>query len=231
MEALTRVAVALLQPEVDEYCSSSKEEEARGDQGNDGGDGWIKQGDAGADDGMMMVMGDTESCSDSSKSEELLGEEAIEEGAELQSEDEGTMEDDEVWGNRGVSKDDAISEDEEMSSEEEEEEEDEEEQEGGYSMTIAPHKSNTKSQYWLDPSWVPTDRRGRAVKPDEIRRGLVRFLKQTDMTKTAFLLQLGVNANSFNKFVNKNAYVGDYNTRAMMNSTYLKGAQFVSSKR
>lgn len=96
----------------------------------------------------------------------------------------------------------------------------------------AAAKGHNNDKYWLDPDWVPTDRAGNQIQPDKIRQQLVRYLKQTQkdgsMTKTAFLKKLGVNANSFNKFVSPNQYVGNYNERSKLNSTYMNGARFVS---
>lgn len=219
MEALTRVAVALLQPAVDEHRGGKQSQP-----------GWGAYADT-ADSHQAMMAGDTESCTNiggggSENKEEKLSGDEMEETKVLEMEETEEELSSDGDDDEGV----VCSGDEEMTESQDEDTESEDVE--GYSTGTATKNANQKTdEYWLDPGWTPTDRMGRPVKPLEVRKGLLKYLKETDVTKTAFLEQLGVNANSFNKFVTPSAYKGEYNTRALMNSCYLKGARFVSTVR
>jgi hypothetical protein len=71
-----------------------------------------------------------------------------------------------------------------------------------------------KCPYWMQKDWIPTiqvrNQKGKIVAeqkpPNEIRQELIRYLKLQKKTKTALLLDLGVNSNSFRKFMDASNY-------------------------
>lgn len=68
--------------------------------------------------------------------------------------------------------------------------------------------------YWMQPDWFPTvqvrNAHGLIVteqkSPDAIRRELQQFIRRSTKTKTALLQDLGVNSNSFRKFMDAPNY-------------------------
>jgi hypothetical protein len=73
---------------------------------------------------------------------------------------------------------------------------------------------HNRRPYWMQKDWIPTiqvrHQNGRIETeqkpPAVIRQELLRYLKLQKKTKTALLLDLGVNSNSFRKFMDADNY-------------------------
>jgi len=231
METLTRIAEALLQPEVDQLFgvvrSDEHEESNRGHPSN-----YYPAAVWNGNRNNTTLEDDSFSNHNSNNKDTTAtthwNDAAIDDKATVATEEESESESEEEevlvapTTNDNDNDDEAsLTEDEEMT----DDDDDDSMVEDKDGVTTKNKGNNDK--YWLDPTWIPTDRAGRQIQPTQIRQQLVRFLQQTDMTKTAFLKKLGVNANSFNKFVSPNQYVGNYNERSKLNATYMNGARFV----
>jgi hypothetical protein len=61
--------------------------------------------------------------------------------------------------------------------------------------------------YWMRNDWTPTNSTtGKQKSPKQIRVELQRYLQTTLRTKTSILLDMGVNSNSFRKFMDADNY-------------------------
>lgn len=91
---------------------------------------------------------------------------------------------------------------------------------------VDPNESSQgdATMYWMEPNWVPTNNDGSQTSPAEIRKQLESFIATSDRTKTSILASMGVNSNSFRKFMTKQ-YKDPW--RAVENGTYWAAARMV----
>lgn len=106
----------------------------------------------------------------------------------------------------------------------------------GYEIALDPRSTFTRrtstttdhsfgDKYWLDPNWIPCYDNGEQKTPRDIRRELEDFLRDTDFTTSRILRALGVNSNSWRKFMVRK-YKDDW--RGTENGAYWAGARMVS---
>ena len=237
METLTRIAEALLQPEVDRHFRGVQLRE--GDRGNGYPQGHRRGAEPlGPDDDRLSVdcysHGTSLAWTWQLQPQQPPKDDHARVEMAVATDEDSTDSDEKVSMTKEYETTDASDEDYDSSDDDDDYMEQEDKENSPTDKRQEYHNNNnnsnnSKSRYWLSPNWTPTDRAGNPVPPETIRQQLLHFLKNTPVTKTIFLQLLGVNANSFNKFSRPHEYVGDYNERAKLNSTYLNGARFVSS--
>jgi hypothetical protein len=83
--------------------------------------------------------------------------------------------------------------------------------------------------YWEEQGWVPTMKSGKQRTPNMIRNELQRFLDQSNETQTAILERMGVNSNSFRRFMNPKTYKNQWS--AVDNGTYWAAAKLLEAER
>ena len=84
--------------------------------------------------------------------------------------------------------------------------------------------------YWEDSDWIPVLKSGKQRSPNMIRNELQRYLDKTaGLTQTALCRELGVNGNSFSKFMNPKTYKDPWS--ACQNGTYWAAARFLEAQR
>lgn len=79
-------------------------------------------------------------------------------------------------------------------------------------------------QYWMDPQWVPTNANGKQKTPNSIRSDLAAFMDANKFSRSKVISALGVNPNSFRKFM-QHKYADQW--RATENGTYWAAARLV----
>ena len=82
----------------------------------------------------------------------------------------------------------------------------------------------TTHPYWMGDGWVPRTASGNRKPPEQVRHELKEFLDATHHTQTAVLRAMGVNSNSYRKFMYRN-YQQPW--RATENATYWSAARMV----
>ena len=74
-------------------------------------------------------------------------------------------------------------------------------------------------------NYAPTSKSGKQKSPNEIRSEIRKYLATSGSTQTKFLDQIGVNSNSYGKFM-KGAYKNAWS--ALENGTYWAAAKFLA---
>lgn len=87
-----------------------------------------------------------------------------------------------------------------------------------------PNSFQNDKAYWMQENWVPRTSCGSQVTPEQIRSQLRTFIASSQHTKTTILNAMGVNSNSFRKFMTKE-YKEPW--RAVENGTYWAAARMV----
>lgn len=79
------------------------------------------------------------------------------------------------------------------------------EDENGSDVEKDPDDRN--APYYMHKDWMPTNvATGKQKSPKQLRTELQRYLETTSRTKTSILLDMGVNSNSFRKFMDVDNY-------------------------
>lgn len=98
-----------------------------------------------------------------------------------------------------------------------------------FAAAIAPQYEDDTLMPWEQDGWVPTTASGKQKSPNAIRNELQRFIDNSSETQTAIVGQLGVNYNSFSKFMNPKSYKNQWS--AVQNGTYWAAARFLAQKK
>jgi hypothetical protein len=83
--------------------------------------------------------------------------------------------------------------------------------------------------YWHEDGWVPRTKAGKQRTPNMIRNELQKHIDTCGETQTAVIQQLGVNSNSFRKFMNPKTYKDQWS--AVQNGTYWAAARLLEAHR
>lgn len=83
--------------------------------------------------------------------------------------------------------------------------------------------------YWEERGWVPTTKSGKQRTPNMIRNELQRYIDNSSETQTAILDRMGVNNNSFRRFMNPKTYKNQWS--AVENGTYWAAARLLEAER
>jgi len=83
--------------------------------------------------------------------------------------------------------------------------------------------------YWQQEEWIPMTNSGKQRTPNMIRNELQRYIDTNNTTQSSVIQQLGVNNNSFRKFMNPKTYKDPWS--AVQNGTYWAAARFLEAKR
>lgn len=76
-----------------------------------------------------------------------------------------------------------------------------------------------------DHQWVPCTKSGKQKSPSQIRNELQRYIDSKAETQTAILARMGVNHNSFRRFMNPKTYKNPW--KALENGTYWAAAKLL----
>lgn len=82
---------------------------------------------------------------------------------------------------------------------------------------------------WEREDFIPRTASGKQKSPNQIRGELQRYIDNASETQTAIIGQLGVNSNSFRKFMNPKTYKDQWS--AVQNGTYWAAARFLAQKK
>lgn len=82
---------------------------------------------------------------------------------------------------------------------------------------------------WEEDDFVPRTASGKQKSPNQIRGELQRYIDASSETQTAIIGHLGVNNNSFRKFMNPKTYKNQWS--AVQNGTYWAAARFLAQKK
>eukprot|EP00985_Skeletonema_marinoi_P032278 scaffold39087_cov174-Skeletonema_marinoi.AAC.5 len=94
------------------------------------------------------------------------------------------------------------------------------------------HNSMELSNYspWEEDGWVPLTKSGKQKSPNQIRNELQRYIDQCKANgtsnQTRIIEQMGVNPNSFRKFMDPSTYVNQWN--ATTNGTYWEASKLLA---
>jgi hypothetical protein len=95
--------------------------------------------------------------------------------------------------------------------------------------TASDEDGENTMPYWEEHGWVPRMPSGKQRSPNQIRGELQRYIENSSRTKTAIIERLGVNSNSFRKYMNPKTY--KYQWSAIQNGTYWAAAKFLEAER
>jgi hypothetical protein len=79
---------------------------------------------------------------------------------------------------------------------------------------------------WEDHDWVPMTTGGKQKTPNQIRNEFQKYLDQCGRTQTAVLAEIGINNNSFRRFMNPKTYKGKWS--GTENGTYWAAARLLA---
>ncbi|GKY92535.1 hypothetical protein MPSEU_000223800 [Mayamaea pseudoterrestris] len=97
------------------------------------------------------------------------------------------------------------------------------------SFASANDNGPEENDYWNDDDWVPVNKNGTQRSPNQIRNEFQRYLDKCGMTQTTILSRIGVNSNSFRKFMNPKTYKNPWS--AVENGTYWAAARLLEEER
>eukprot|EP00555_Chaetoceros_dichaeta_P008245 CAMPEP_0198274036 /NCGR_PEP_ID=MMETSP1447-20131203/58901_1 /TAXON_ID=420782 /ORGANISM="Chaetoceros dichaeta, Strain CCMP1751" /LENGTH=263 /DNA_ID=CAMNT_0043967985 /DNA_START=11 /DNA_END=799 /DNA_ORIENTATION=- len=80
-------------------------------------------------------------------------------------------------------------------------------------------------QPWEEDNWVPTTKSGKQKSPNVIRGEFQKHIDSVNETQTAIIGKLGINNNSFRKFMNPKTYKDQWS--ATQNGTYWAAARLL----
>jgi len=80
-------------------------------------------------------------------------------------------------------------------------------------------------QPWDEGDWVPTTKSGKQKSPNVIRSEFQKYIDSVNETQTAIIGKLGINNNSFRKFMNPKTYKDQWS--ATQNGTYWAAARLL----
>ena len=92
-----------------------------------------------------------------------------------------------------------------------------------------PDRDDEVENYWDDPRWVPRTASGNQRTPNSIRLAFQKYIDESPETQTAILKRIGVNSNSFRKFMNPATYASAWS--ATSNGTYWAAARLLEAER
>lgn len=82
---------------------------------------------------------------------------------------------------------------------------------------------------WEEDDFIPRTASGKQKSPNQLRGELQRYIDSSNETQTAIIEELGVNSNSFRKFMNPKTYKNQWS--ACQNGTYWAAARFLARKK
>lgn len=94
------------------------------------------------------------------------------------------------------------------------------------SAATAATPSDDELQPWEMDGWVPTTASGSQKTPNMIRNELQRYIDGSSETQTAIIGRMGVNNNSFRRFMNPSTYKGKWS--GCQNGTYWAAARLLA---
>jgi len=87
--------------------------------------------------------------------------------------------------------------------------------------------------YWEDPEWIPVAKSGKQRTPNQIRSELSKYIdarkRDSGVTQGSILEEMGVNSNSFRRFMNPRNYRDPWS--ACENGTYWAAARLLEEER
>jgi hypothetical protein len=89
--------------------------------------------------------------------------------------------------------------------------------------------NDENTPYWEEDDWEPMTKAGKLRTPNMIRGELQRYMDASKETQKAILACMGVNSNSFRKFMDPKTYKNPW--RATENSTYMAAARLLERER
>ena len=81
---------------------------------------------------------------------------------------------------------------------------------------------------WEEDGFIPRTASGKQKSPNQIRGELQCYIDSSNETQTAIIEELGVNSNSFRKFMNPKTYKNQWS--ALQNGTYWAAGRFLARK-
>jgi hypothetical protein len=84
-------------------------------------------------------------------------------------------------------------------------------------------------QYWEEDGWRPLNKSGTQRSPNQIRAELQKYIDNSSQTQTAITEGMGINNNSFRKFMNPKTYKNQWSATA--NGTYWAAAKLLEQER
>jgi hypothetical protein len=83
--------------------------------------------------------------------------------------------------------------------------------------------------YWEEDGWRPCNKSGTQRSPNQIRAELQKYIDNSSQTQTAIVDGMGINNNSFRKFMNPKTYKNQWS--ATSNGTYWAAAKLLEGER
>lgn len=84
-------------------------------------------------------------------------------------------------------------------------------------------------QYWEEDGWRPCNKSGTQRSPNQIRAELQKYIDNSSQTQTAITESMGINNNSFRKFMNPKTYKNQWS--ATSNGTYWAASKLLEQER
>ena len=84
-------------------------------------------------------------------------------------------------------------------------------------------------EYWQEDGWRPLNKSGTQRSPNQIRAELQKYIDNSSQTQTAITNHMGINNNSFRKFMNPKTYKDQWS--ATQNGTYWAAAKLLEQER
>jgi hypothetical protein len=96
-------------------------------------------------------------------------------------------------------------------------------------LTSLQTEDEEEEHYWDREGWIPLSKNGTQRTPNQIRGELQRYIDKCGSTQSAVLERMGVNSNSFRRFMDPKSYKNMWS--ACDNGTYWAAAKLLEEER
>jgi hypothetical protein len=96
-------------------------------------------------------------------------------------------------------------------------------------LTSLQTEEEEEEHYWDREGWIPLNKNGTQRTPNQIRGELQRYIDKCGSTQSAVLDRMGVNSNSFRRFMDPKSYKNMWS--ACDNGTYWAAARLLEKER
>jgi hypothetical protein len=96
-------------------------------------------------------------------------------------------------------------------------------------MNNDENEAPERCEYWQEDGWRPCNKSGTQRSPNQIRAELQKYIDNSSQTQTAIIDRMGINNNSFRKFMNPKTYKDQWS--ATGNGTYWAAAKLLEEQR